>query len=149
MEGKGPLEAVVDASVVVKWYVVEEHRERALELRDDFIGGRVRLAAPAIMPFEVLNAVRHSKRDIEAETLKAVAESLSLYGIELHRIRGRYAELVVEAALDNGITIYDASYAALAMHLGAVLYTADRELIGSLSGEYRALVMDIREYGAR
>ena len=147
MEGEGALEAVVDASVVVKWYVVEEHRERALKLRDDFIDGKIKLAAPAIMPFEVLNAVRYSKRTIEAETLKAVAESLALYGFELYSIRDRYAELVVEVALDNDITIYDASYVALAKHLRTVVYTADRELIAGLSGEYRDLARDIREYG--
>ncbi|MEM0094052.1 MAG: type II toxin-antitoxin system VapC family toxin [Thermofilum sp.] len=147
MEGEDPAEVVVDASVVAKWFIAEKGREKAVKLRDDYVDGKVRLHAPALMPFEVLNAVRFSRRDVKADVLKAVAESLALYGIQLHQLSGRYAELVVEVALENGITIYDASYVALAKYLGAVLYTADQKLIESLNSEYRVLVKSIGEYG--
>lgn len=149
MEEERPLEVVVDASVVVKWFVFEAGREGALKLRDDYVSSKAKLASPALMPFEVLNAVKLSKRDIEVNTLKAVAESLALYGIELYQFTDRYGELIAETALEDDITIYDASYVALAEYLGAILYTADRELIKKLPDKHKAVVKDIAEYEAK
>ncbi len=53
------MEAVVDASVVVKWLVEEEGSERALRLRDRYIDGKIEIIAPELITFEVLNALRY------------------------------------------------------------------------------------------
>jgi len=146
--GRGA-ELVVDASVVVKWYVLEPDREEALRIREDYIDGQVELAAPALMPFEVLNAVRYSADQLEVERLMDVAESLSLYGFRLYRLKGEYARLTARIALENNLTIYDASYVALAERLNTTLYTADERLIEALSGEYRGRVKLLSEYPHR
>jgi len=101
------------------------------------------------MPFEVLNAVRHSTEKLEAERLMDVAESLSLYGFRLYRLQGEYARLTARIALENNLTIYDASYVALAERLNTTLYTADERLIEALSGEYRGRVKLLSEYPHR
>jgi len=139
---------VLDASVVVKWFVVEEGREEALAIRDDYIDGRVSICAPHLMLFEVLNAVRYARRDLEPSTLRAIARSLALYGFDLYPLAGEYAELTAEVALRNGITVYDASYVALARLLGATMYTADEKLIALLSEEDRAYVAHLSEYSS-
>ncbi len=36
---------VVDASVVAKWFLIEEYSDKALQLRNDYIRGAVILAA--------------------------------------------------------------------------------------------------------
>ena len=51
----------------------------------------------------------------------------------------------MEVAFDNDITIYDASYIALAMIKDALVYTADERLIGRLKEEYLKYVKSIRE----
>ena len=52
-------EVVVDASIVVKWFVEEEWSREARMLKDDYAAGEVDLIAPALMPFEVFpNPVR-------------------------------------------------------------------------------------------
>lgn len=137
---------VVDASVIVKWYIIEEDREKSLKIREDYIGGRFKLAAPAILPFEVLNAIRFSRRDLASSTLKSIAESLTLYGIELYQLTGKYRELTIDASYQNKISIYDASYVALAKLLNTILYTADQRLINSLTNDYKKYVKHIREY---
>jgi len=58
---------VVDASVALKWYLVDEpHRERALELFQSWEDSRIELVAPSFFPLEVANglrrAVMHKKR---------------------------------------------------------------------------------------
>ena len=146
--GGGGAELVVDASVV-KWYVLEPDREEALRIREDYIDGQVELAAPALMPFEVLNAVRHSTEKLEAERLMDIAESLSLYGFRLYGLKGEYARLTARIALENNLTIYDASYVALAERLNTALYTADEKLVEALSEDYRGRVKLLSEYPHR
>ncbi len=147
-EGGGePL--VVDASVIVKWYVLEPDREEALRIREDYIDGRIELAAPALMPFEVLNAVRYSSDQLEAERLMDIAESLSLYGFRLYGLQGEYARLTAKIALERGITIYDASYIALAERLNTTLYTADEKLVEAMGEEHRGRVKLLSEYPPR
>ena len=119
---------VVDASVVVKWFLEEEHSGKALLLRDKFVQGAVELLSPSLMPYEVLNALRYSNLYSEEELIGA-AESLEKYGIELWDLRGRYCEEVVRTAVALDITLYDASYVALAKLAGAKLVTADQEVV--------------------
>jgi len=139
-------EIVTDASVIAKWYIVEEFRENAMKMRDDYIDGRLKLSAPSLMPFEVLNAARYARKDISAKKLEEVAESLTLYGIKLYELQGKYAREAVNAALENEITIYDASYVALAKHLQTVMYTSDQNLITILKDNYKRYVKHLNEY---
>lgn len=139
-------EVVIDASVVTKWFIMEEDREKALRIRDDYIDGKLILSAPSLMPFEVVNAVRYSRKDMDAERLSQISESLSLYGIKLHNLKEEYAKATIRAALDNGITIYDASYVALAEHLKTIMYTADVELVGNLIKKSKEYVRYMSEY---
>ncbi|HEW94003.1 PIN domain nuclease [Candidatus Geothermarchaeota archaeon] len=137
---------VADASVVAKWFLKEEWRDNAINLRNDYVEGRIDLAAPCIMPFEVLNAIRYSKREIETEVLEGIAESLSLYGIKLYELKGDYAKKTVKLSIRKNISIYDASYLALAIELKAKLYTADEKLIEKLDAEDRKYVKHIKTY---
>lgn len=137
---------VVDASVIAKWYLKEEWRKEALSLRRDYIEGKISLTAPAIMPFEVLNAVKFSRKDVEANVLEAIAESLSLYGIKLYDLEGEYAKEVARLAIKETITVYDASYVALAKILNSILYTADEKLVEEVSKEHKKLIEHIRRY---
>src|SRR6266540_2476528 len=50
--------AVVDASVVAKWFLKEENTLSARRLREDFLEGSLRLRVPSLLPFEVLNALK-------------------------------------------------------------------------------------------
>jgi predicted nucleic acid-binding protein len=99
------------------------------------------------MPFEVLNAVKLSRKDVEAEALEAVAESLSLYGVKLYSLEGEYGEEVARLAIREAITVHDASYLALAKILNSSLYTADEKLVEEAGEEYRNLIKHIQNYG--
>ncbi|MGB9760741.1 MAG: type II toxin-antitoxin system VapC family toxin [Thermoproteota archaeon] len=52
---------VVDASVIVKWFVEEENSDKAIKIRDKYIEGEIKLVAPKIITFEVLNALYYKK----------------------------------------------------------------------------------------
>ena len=137
---------VIDASVVAKWYINEDWREKSILLRDDYIEGKVELIAPSIMPFEVLNAIRYSRRKISIKTLEDIAESLSLYNIKLYNLIGDYAKNVSRISLKYNVSIYDASYIALAIQEKTLLYTADKKLINVLNGEILKYIRHISQY---
>ena len=119
---------VVDASVVVKWFIEEKYSKEALMIRDSFIEGLVDIVVPSLLYFEVLNALKYSGAFGEDE-LKKVARILEDYQFTLYELEGAYAEKAVEIAMRKGITIYDASYVALALIEGVDLYTADEKLL--------------------
>jgi len=135
---------VVDASVIVKWFVEEEGSDKSLKLRDQYIEGKIRIIAPELLTFETLNALYH-KRLFSEDELKEISEALEAYSFTLYPLRGEYADRVVEVACRNGVTIYDASYIALAVIKNTHMYTADRKLIRRLKPEYQKHVKSIEE----
>ena len=54
-------EVVVDASIIVKWFVEEEGSDKSLKLRDRYIEGEIRIIAPELMIFETLNALYYKR----------------------------------------------------------------------------------------
>ncbi len=134
---------VVDASVVVKWFVEEEYTREALMLRDAYREGLVDLIAPSLLPYEVLNALKYSGAFGEDE-LKDIAGILDSLQITLYDIEGDYSAETVKVAMRKGLSIYDASYVALAVIERAMLYTADEKLLRRISD--LGVGRHIREY---
>lgn len=124
---------VVDASVVVKWFVEEEYSTEALKLRNDYVDRLIDIIAPALLPFEVLNSLRYNPEFGEKD-LKEVAEALMKYYLWLFPMLGKLAEKTIENALKHGITIYDSSYISLAEMEDKPFYTADEKLLAKLKG---------------
>ena len=135
---------VVDTSTVVKWYIPEQHHEQARTVRDDFLNGKHDLCAPALMPFEAVNALAYSGH-YDGQRLREAAHSLDNYGIELVSFGsvGPIAEIINTV----DITAYDAAYVALAVERDGTAYTADRTLLQDLDGsEYADTVAHIQTY---
>ena len=84
--------------------------------------------APSLLEFEVLNALKYSGV-YNVDELEEIGVSLNKYGFELYELESVLKELTIKIAFEHNVTIYDASYVALAQHLNTVLYTADNELV--------------------
>jgi predicted nucleic acid-binding protein len=134
---------VVDASIVVKWFVEEENSDKAIRIRDKYVEGEVRLIAPEIIKFEVLNALYYKKLFSEDE-MGEISEALDSYLFDLYPLKGEYAKKTVETAFRNNITIYDASYISLAIMKNAYFYTADEKLIKRLNKDYLKYIKIIK-----
>jgi predicted nucleic acid-binding protein len=142
-----PEEVVVaDASVITKWFVEEEHSDKALRLRRDYTERLVEIASPELLIFEVLNALRYNPEFGERD-LKQSIVALEGYRLWLFPLTGGLAQRTIENALRYGITIYDASYISLGELKGARVYTADETLLEKLRGVKR--VCHISRYGRK
>jgi predicted nucleic acid-binding protein len=146
MERNNKMEIIIDANVVVKWFVVEEFKEQAISLRDDYINNKIELSAPVILPFEVLNAIFYSKKGISNIELENIGKSLLYYGIKLFPMNEKLLLETVDIALKMNITIYDAVYVSLAKIRNSNLFTADSHLINKLDDLTKTFVRHISTY---
>jgi predicted nucleic acid-binding protein len=120
---------VVDASVVVKWYVDEDHTAEAEQLIDE----RFELHAPELLMPEFGNTLWKKLRndDINEHVAESALKSLRAQSIELHS----HSELLEPAfwgAMETGRSVYDWTYLSLAIALDCVFVTADRKFFLSL-----------------
>lgn len=120
--------AVADASVVAKWFLEEDFSENARQLRDCFVTGKLTVSIPSLLFYETLNALWHSGQFSEEE-LTLVARALSIYGFDVWEPRGKMYEQTAILSSKHNVSVYEASYVALAFSLNATFYTADMELI--------------------
>jgi len=126
---------VLDASVLVKWFVEENDTKIALQMRSDYEKGIIDIWSTQLMPFEVLNALRYSQ-DLGQDEIEKVGESLARSQIALYPLLERnLRELCIRLAFKYGLTVYDASYIALAGSIDKTLFTADEKLYSKTSGK--------------
>jgi len=131
---------VIDASVVIKWFVKEKDRERALMLREKHVKGGTLLSAPCLLAYEVCNALRHNPDFIEEDVKKAVKSLFELH-IEFAPPTIDNMNLAVENAFRHGITAYDASYLSLAETENCPFVTADEKLYERLKENPLAMLL--------
>jgi predicted nucleic acid-binding protein len=118
-------EAVLDASVVLKWFVAEQRGSfEARTLRNDYNAGRLSVVVPALLFLELLNVAGRRWR-WEEEPLLQFAEALSDLSFEV----GEPELQLVASWVARGLTAYDAAYVALAEERGLALVTDDETII--------------------
>jgi predicted nucleic acid-binding protein len=118
---------VVDASVVVKWFLPEQHSDEALLIREGFVDGTYQLIAPDLVLSELANVLWKRRELIdEAASLDIIRDLLAL-GIALVPSE----QLIMRAyrlARQHDRTVYDSLYLALAESRNCPLVTADMRL---------------------
>ena len=116
---------VVDASVVIKWFVPEIHSDQARRL----LAAMHQYLAPDLLFPEVGNVIWKKIRrgELSAEQGHRLAVDVSNVAVETVSTR----VLMIDAhalAVTTGLTVYDAMYLALAVRLKTALITADERL---------------------
>ena len=123
--------AVVDASVALSWMIPDEEvGPQAMRLLLTYHGNQVRLLAPSLWEYEVVNALKVgvTRGRLTADEGKQAFCALLALGIVLADF-GPTAESAWELALARGLSIYDAAYLALAQQKACPLYTADKRML--------------------
>ncbi len=127
----------VDASVAVKWVLVdEEHSERALGLLADSTVLGERLIAPPLVQAEVTNIIRRAMLEdgLDLPDATALLRRFLAFPLRLsHRVDLLERALVIADRFGLRAS-YDAQYLALAEAEACDFWTDDRRLIRSLAG---------------
>lgn len=132
---------IVDTSVAVKWFVVEDGRDAAVEV----LTSDVPLLAPDLILVETASALRRKVAEgrLPGAGAMAALDELADGPVDLVPTPP-LVRRAVELADRTGISVYDACFVALADRRGVSLVTADERLarsvrLGGLDVEVRTL----------
>jgi predicted nucleic acid-binding protein len=119
-------EAVLDASVVLKWFHSEGEGRvaEARELRSRFEAGDLYVLVPPLLWLEVVN-VAARRWHWTGKALDQLAEALPRVGFEA--VQPGLPRVAAWAA--RGLTAYDAAYVTVAEEAGVHLLTDDAEIV--------------------
>ena len=118
---------VIDASVVVKWFLNEEGSITARSLKNELVDGNIMFLAPELLLLEVINTLRYKRKD--KKELIHISKVILNTGIKIVRLDKESLFKAIENSLKYDITIYDALYVTIAQLHGTFLITADKELL--------------------
>ena len=121
---------MIDASVVIKWFVPEVHGDAARR----WLASPHEYVAPDLLFPEAGNAIWKKVRrgELTVEEGRRLAVDLSSVAVESISMR----DLLPDAhalALSSGLTVYDAMYVTLAVRLKTQVITADDRLTRALA----------------
>lgn len=128
---------VVDANVVVKWFVEEPLRDEAMSL----LRGTEELHAPDLLALEVANVVvkKVQRREMTAKQAHEVAQKDLGAMVRFHSSR-KLLPRALEIAITHKHSIYDSLYAACADYLDAPIVTDDRKFAKA----FKSTPLDLR-----
>ncbi len=135
---------VVDASVLMKWFLYQQEadRDRALALRELHISGRSIIYIPQLALLELVNAVRFAPKAKEEDGEMALEAVRDLH-LEVKPPEYDVLRKANAIAWAYKTTIYDALYVAHAEQVGYPLISADETMIRKLAGH--SIVVPLRE----
>ncbi len=132
------MQYVLDANVVVKWFIPEVDSDKADRLLADFRGHRLDIIAPDILVAEVGNTLwkRSVKtRDISpTDAATSYTDFLDL-DVPVHS-SAAIAEDALSIANSEQHPLYDMLYISLAMRRGCEFITADESLVNKLGARF-------------
>ncbi len=134
-------ELVIDASVILKWYLPdEEFAQKALNILHRHVSGEIVLYAPTILPYEILNALivaERMGRVNEEVTKNAFNAFLDLEINFLNPFLDYQGIISLARAFDR--SVYDASYLAVANKRDIDFVTGDRRLLNAVRKELKSV----------
>lgn len=125
---------VVDASVVIKWFVAEALSVEARRILDDYQAGTLYLFAPDLINAEVGNIVwkKQTFQGLSADDAKAVIDGFRKLEIAFtptaQLLGGAY-----NLAISHRRTVYDSLYLALSIPKACQFVTADERMVNAVS----------------
>ena len=136
---------IVDASVILSAFFPDEAQEQAQALVAAHIAGRAALKAPALLPYELSNAVWQAERRGRIHTAQAEQIIQAMAGLDIEIIAQGWGEILPPARqFERGA--YDAAYLALAQASGEALVTGDERLYNAVHSQVSWVVW-IGDYG--
>jgi len=121
---------VLDASVILKWFLQEKDSHLALDFKERYLAGEISIALPDLILYELANALRFNpnfKRKTVIDSLIAVID-LDDLDIDITVPTPNLLKKALDFAFDNKISVYDSIYISLASELHYQFVTADARL---------------------
>ncbi len=122
---------IVDANVVLRAFFPDESQTQAQAVIRDHVIKRIQLKAPALLPYELSNAVWQAERRSRISRQQADEILSAMAGLEIEIIGQTWSELL-PLAREFIRSAYDAAYLALGQATGEPLITGDEKLYNAV-----------------
>lgn len=119
---------VLDASVLIKWFIKESDSEIALHFKDSLLQSKFDILVPDLALYEILNVLRF-KCVFSEEAIKIILPAIFELGLEIITPSQQLLEDALRLSFATELSIYDCVYLALANELGVNLITADKRIV--------------------
>lgn len=119
--------SILDASVVLKWFIPEKDFEKADIIRTEYLRGIRSIIVPDLLLYEISNSLRYHP-EFTSQEIKEVLKTLLDIEIEIITPTLALMEKAIDISKEQNITCYDATYLALAEDLQEEFITADENL---------------------
>lgn len=132
---------VIDASVAIKWFVVEPHSNEARRVLGAFESGIISFHAPDLLNAEFANTIW--KKQLTQGLTQTDAKDILAAFLRLPITITPTAQLLEEAyelASARRRTVYDALYLALSLREKCQLVTADEKFVNALGSSHSQVV---------
>ena len=125
---------VIDASVLIKFYVPEILSDKAELLLANVERGDIELLAPDLIYPEAGNVLWKKKRlkELTPSEVEEITEAILSLPVRIEPSKTLFP-LSVEIAIAYGLTVYDAMYISLAKVCETTMITADRKLVDTVT----------------
>ena len=136
---------IIDTSVIVKWFIPEQHSEFALKLQNP----GYQLHAPAFIALEVGNVLcrKRHRGEIGEIVVNDIWQTFRRAPLRRHSDEP-LVPIAFDLAVQTQQSLYDCLYLALSIKLDGKALTADRKFFQALqSSRYRTHVCWIEDLG--
>lgn len=126
---------VLDTSVILKWFRSadsEPDAPQAHALRESFLNGDLTIHVPDLLVYEFGNVLR-SRGKLKLNNAQEAIQALWDLGLDIVPTDPQLCQTAMKLAYERNLTFHDASFLALANHLGTNLITADESLFKKIS----------------
>jgi predicted nucleic acid-binding protein len=131
---------VIDAGVVVKWFIPEVDSAKAHQLLERYLQGIDTPVAPDLLIAECGNVFWRRCRQGDITPDEATESLADLLTLQVPLVSAtRLVQSALSLALQHQRTIYDALYLALAQERNCDLITADERFLHALSAQFPQL----------
>jgi len=129
------LNVVIDASVLIKFYVPEVLSDKASYLLDTVKEGEFSLLAPGLIFSEAGNILwkKYRLKELTRSEVDEITDAIILLPVWAESSKS-LLPLAVGIAMTYGITVNDAMYVTLARIRETRMITADRKLFEKMAG---------------
>jgi predicted nucleic acid-binding protein len=134
---------VADSSVIVKWFVEEDHSESARRLLDE----EYSIHAPDLVFPEIGNILWKKARcgDLPRSQVPIILDVVGRYGFAVYS-SWPLVTSAAKLAIDTDRAVYDCMFIALALDLNCPFVTADLRLLNALRDhEVSRYLIDIKD----
>jgi predicted nucleic acid-binding protein len=122
---------IVDASVILRAFFPDEAQVQAQAVVREHVAGRIHLMAPALLPYELSNAVWQAERRGRITRPQADEVLQAMAGLDIEIVPQVWG-VMLPLARQFDRSAYDAAYLTLAQETGQPLITGDLRLYNAV-----------------